>query len=180
VHALVRAWRGGLVTLLLDGFDEMATTGWGGSLHKVRAHRYSGMTLVRKFIQESPPNTSVIVAGRHNFFDNLNEMANSLGVERGFDVLYTNDFSDEQAKRFLHLMGVYSDLPEWMPKRPLLLGYLAGAVEASMNPLLMFVFREMSADHEWPAVLGDGPRRASPSWSSCISHLAEHFGQHGR
>ena len=123
---LVRAWRGGLVTLLLDGFDEMATTGWGGSLHKVRAHRYSGMTLVRKFIQESPTNTSIVVAGRHNFFDNPNEMGGSLGVEKGFDILYTNDFSDEQAKTFLKLMGVDSDLPEWMPKRPLLLEYLAG------------------------------------------------------
>lgn len=51
---LVRAWRAGFTTLLLDGFDEMATTGWGGSLQKVRAHRYSGMTLVRKFIAESP------------------------------------------------------------------------------------------------------------------------------
>lgn len=123
---LVRAWRGGLISLLLDGFDEMATTGWGGSLHKVRAHRYSGMTLVRKFIQESPTNTSIIIAGRHNFFDNPNEMANSLGIESDFEILYTNDFSDEQAKLFLHLMGVDSVLPEWMPKRPLLLGYLAG------------------------------------------------------
>jgi hypothetical protein len=121
---LVRAWRGGLVSLFLDGFDEMATTGWGGSLHKVRTHRYSGMTLIRKFVQESPQVTSLIIAGRHNFFDNKNEMISSLGVER-FDILRTNDFNDDQARNYLKAIGVKASLPEWMPRRPLLLAYLA-------------------------------------------------------
>ncbi|QWG14286.1 hypothetical protein KMZ29_06270 [Bradyrhizobium sediminis] len=123
---LVRAWRGGLVNLLLDGFDEMATTGWGGSLQKVQAHRFSGMTLVRRFVSESPSNTSIIVAGRHNFFDSTKEMAKSLGVERGFQILYTQDFSEAQAREFLSLLGIASPLPDWMPRRPLLLAYLAG------------------------------------------------------
>lgn len=122
---LVRAWRAGFVTLLLDGFDEMATTGWGGSLQKVRAHRYSGMTLVRKFIAESPSTCSIVLAGRHNFFDNPKELANSLGVEKGFSILNTSDFSDEQARTFLKLLGITTKLPEWMPRRPLLLAYLA-------------------------------------------------------
>jgi hypothetical protein len=121
---LVRAWRGGLISVFLDGFDEMATTGWGGSLHKVRTHRYSGMTLIRKFVQESPENTSLIIAGRHNFFDNKNEMIASLGVER-FEILRTNDFNDEQAGNYLKSIGVKMSLPEWMPRRPLLLAYLA-------------------------------------------------------
>jgi len=114
-----------LISLFLDGFDEMATMGWGGSLQKVRSHRYSGMTLIRKFIQESPKDMSIVIAGRHNFFDNATEMANSLGVEKGFDILRTSDFSDEQAGHFLRLLGVKTALPEWMPRRPLLLAYLA-------------------------------------------------------
>lgn len=122
---LVRAWRGGLVSLLLDGFDEMATTGWGGSLQKVRSHRFSGMTLVRRFVSESPANTSIIIAGRHNFFDNIKEMSNSLGVERSFDILYTHDFSEDQAREFLLSLGIHGHLPDWMPRRPLLLAYLA-------------------------------------------------------
>jgi len=123
---LVRAWRGGLVALFLDGFDEMATTGWGGSLQKVRAHRFSGMNLIRRFVTESPANTSILIAGRHNFFDNSKEMLHSLGVEGTFDILHTNDFSDEQASKFLRLLKVQGPLPDWMPKRPLLLAYLAG------------------------------------------------------
>jgi len=122
---LVRAWRAGFTTLLLDGFDEMATAGWGGSLQKVRTHRYSGMTLVRKFIEESPKETSVILAGRHNFFDNPKEMAHSLGVEKGFSILNTSDFTEEQAKSFLKSLGISANLPGWMPRRPLLLAYLA-------------------------------------------------------
>jgi hypothetical protein len=122
---LVRAWRGGLVALLLDGFDEMATTGWGGSLQKVRAHRFSGMTLLRKFVAESPSTTSIVIAGRHNFFDNLKEMSSSLGVERNFEILYTNDFSESQAHDFLLSLGISAALPDWMPRRPLLLAYLA-------------------------------------------------------
>lgn len=123
---LVRAWRGGLVTLLLDGFDEMATTGWGGSLQKVRAHRFSGMGLVRRFINESPSGTSILVVGRHNFFDNPSEMAKSLGVASGFEILHTSDFSEEQAEQFLKKLNVFATIPDWMPRRPLLLAYLAG------------------------------------------------------
>lgn len=122
---LVRAWRGGFVALLLDGFDEMATTGWGGSLQKVRAHRYSGMTLIRGFIQDSPADTSIIIAGRHNFFDNPKEMSESLGVERGFNILHTHDFSEAQAQEFLRSLGILVELPDWLPRRPLLLAYLA-------------------------------------------------------
>ena len=53
-------------------------------------------------------------------------MESSLGVAKGFQILHTTDFSDEQAKAFLRSLGVGTKLPEWMPRRPLLLAYLAG------------------------------------------------------
>jgi hypothetical protein len=121
---LVRAWRGGFTALILDGFDEMATAGWGGSLQKVRAHRYSGMTLVRKFVEECPASTPIIIAGRHNFFDSQREMNECLGIKT-FEVWRTQDFSEDQAAAFLRNQGIQAQLPDWIPKRPLLLAYLA-------------------------------------------------------
>jgi hypothetical protein len=132
---LVRAWRSGHVTLFLDGFDEMATTGWGGSLNKVRDHRYSGMALIRKFISESLPGTTIFIAGRHNFFDSSKEMIKSLGLADGPEILRTSDFTDEQAAHFLKNSNISVELPDWMPRRPLLLAYLAkrGFLDSQVN-----------------------------------------------
>lgn len=50
---LVRAWRAGYVDLLLDGFDEMATAGWGGVPTKGARpplFRYDACPLVRRRI----------------------------------------------------------------------------------------------------------------------------------
>src|SRR5262249_42139102 len=35
-ESLVRAWRAGMVTLLLDGFDEIATAGWAGKTKRLK------------------------------------------------------------------------------------------------------------------------------------------------
>lgn len=142
-NELVRAWRGGFCLLILDGFDEMATSGWGMSLQKIRQHRYAGMALIRNFLSENPKNTSVLIAGRTNFFDSAREMYSALGIQNPFHLAVDN-FTDEQIKELQAKLGAKSDLPPWLPTRPLLAGYF-----------ILNGFDHNSQTH-WPLNASDG------------------------
>lgn len=123
---LVRAWRAGYVVLMLDGFDELATAGWAGRTKNLQEIRRRSMELVRRFIEESPANMGMIVAGREHYFDSKQERKDSLGTSREFTELTLNEFTDEQIKNYLAKYGWGKVIvPDWLPSRPLLLGYLA-------------------------------------------------------
>jgi len=121
---LVRAWRAGFVDLILDGFDEMATAGWGGSISRVRNHRYAGMALIRHFVLETPASADIYIAGRENFFDSASEMVSTLGISRAFSIIRTSEFSSDDLKKFLEKKSFSGSFPKWLPARPLLISYL--------------------------------------------------------
>jgi hypothetical protein len=123
--ALVRAWRAGFVVLLLDGFDEVATAGWAGKTKRLKDLRHRSMELVRGFLRETPRAVGMIVAGREHFFDSQREMKSALALDDSFSVLRLSEFSDQQIAVFLGRLGWSDPIPEWVPSRPLLLGYLA-------------------------------------------------------
>jgi hypothetical protein len=122
---LVRAWRAGHVSLMLDGFDEISTAGWGQSLRRVREHRYAAMALIRNFVTQSTPKTSVIIAGRSSYFDSPKEMDRALDVDPSWHRYSLNDFTPDQTARFLKKIGYKEEIPEWLPSRPLLVAYFA-------------------------------------------------------
>ena len=121
---LVRAWRAGFIDLFLDGFDEMATAGWGGALVKVRNHRFAGMALVRNFLAESPADADIFVAGRENFFDSHTEMAGALGTGKHFKIVRTAEFGSDELATYLKKKNFVGKFPSWLPARPLLISYL--------------------------------------------------------
>lgn len=122
---LVRAWRAGYVNLFLDGFDEIARTGWMQETKKLHQLRYQSVALIRNFIQQTPEEASIALAGRLHYFDSLKELKSALGVEERFEILHLDQFTIEQARHFLKRNGWDAELPAWFPTRPLLLGYLA-------------------------------------------------------
>jgi hypothetical protein len=122
---LVRAWRAGYVDLLLDGFDELATAAWLGIAKKLKQIRFQTMELVRKLIQESPRSVGVILAGRRGYFDNDREMRQGLDPAERLKELSLRDLSEEQLRRYLERKGLARQVPDWIPARPLLVGYLA-------------------------------------------------------
>lgn len=125
-HHLVRAWRAGYVTLLLDGFDEIGKAGWSGNASRLGQLRYDSMLLIRKFISESPENCGLAVAGRSSYFNGEVERGKSLGLDHRFSTLKLIDFTDNQVEKYLSQKGLeWHKIPAWLPSRPLLLGYLA-------------------------------------------------------
>ena len=139
---LVRAWRAGMVMILLDGFDEIATAGWAGKTKRLRDLRYRSMELIRGFVRERPQQAGLLVAGRAHFFDSSREMIGALGLTDQCAYLNLSEFSDEQVRAYLQKIGWLAPIPEWVPSRPLLLGYLASRgllqqtleVEAGSSP----------------------------------------------
>jgi len=122
---LVSAWRSGYAVLLLDGFDEIATAGWAGKTIRLRDLRYRSMEILRKFVKESPGESGLIIAGREHYFDGNKDLQRSLSLGGRFSKISISEFSDEQVKKYLENCGWNNPVPDWVPSRPLLLGYLA-------------------------------------------------------
>jgi hypothetical protein len=124
---LVIAWRAGMVVLLLDGFDEIAAQSVIRTDDKnfMRDARSRALTGVRDLVSKAPSGVGVWICGRDHYFDNIRELTHSLGLTGvGFQLARLDEFSEEAAKEFLKRNGVKESLPDWLPRKPLLLSYL--------------------------------------------------------
>ena len=152
---LVRAWRAGDVTLLLDGFDEVATTGWLRRALDMKQIRRSSLELVRRLVDESPATAGLLLTGRRYFFDSVVELRSALGLNgRKSLIVSTDQLTEEQVAEFMTAHDWLGELPDWLPTRPLLLGYMAStrAIEG---------------------VLGEEPIGADQGWNVLLSSVAE-------
>ncbi|WP_411698778.1 NACHT domain-containing protein [Conyzicola sp.] len=133
-RSLISAWRAGACILLLDGFDEVVPVRWLGGASDLKTVRWDAMSPVRRLIAETPADTGIIVCGRSHYFSSLSEMSDALGFDSSSDIKKLNDFTDEQVKEYLQLAQVEWNVPEWIPGRPLLIGYLAAMGELESDP----------------------------------------------
>jgi hypothetical protein len=122
-NGLISAWRAGACILLLDGFDEIVPGRWFGGANDLKTVRWQALNPVRRLIRESPANCGVIVAGRSHYFSGAREMLEALGLN-SFEQFEVPDFDESQVKEFLAQAEATWELPDWVPVRPLLLGYL--------------------------------------------------------
>lgn len=138
-NGLISAWRAGLCVLLLDGFDEVLPSRWLGSVTDLKRVRWEALAPIRRLVDETPVRAGVVVAGRSHYFSGQAEMTEALGF-KSREVLSMLDFDEEQLAEFLRQSGATWTLPDWMPTRPLLLGYLvtlgkdtSGAIASSVS-----------------------------------------------
>ncbi|MFT4108283.1 NACHT domain-containing protein [Propionicimonas sp.] len=122
-NGLMSAWRAGMCVLLLDGFDEVLPSRWLGSVADLKNVRWDALSPIRRLIEETPQGAGIVVAGRSHYFSNEVEMTAALGL-RSLDILQIPDFDEDQLKDFLRQSEATWKLPDWVPARPLLLGYL--------------------------------------------------------
>lgn len=121
---LVRAWRSGYAILILDGYDEIATLGWANKSSSLKEIRFKSMELIREFFRYNPPGNGILLAGRINYFDSIREAEKSFGLDSSLIILKIGDFTHEQVLEYLTKKKISTIIPEWIPSRPLLLGYL--------------------------------------------------------
>lgn len=125
-HQLVRAFNAGLLLVILDGFDETAPTSWNTrSEARLRDLRKDSVRLASEFLRGARGKAGVLVAGREHFFDSEAEMRAALTMKVDDLLLSLDEFSDAESREFLKERGLDTELPEWLPRRPLLLSHLA-------------------------------------------------------
>jgi hypothetical protein len=138
-NGLISAWRAGMCVLLLDGFDEVLPSRWLGSVADLKRVRWEALAPIRRLVGETPDSAGVVVAGRSHYFSGEVETAEALGFKPQA-VLSMPDFDEEQLADFLRQSGATWALPDWVPTRPLLVGYLitlgkdtSGAIASSVS-----------------------------------------------
>lgn len=150
---VVVAWRAGIACLLLDGFDEMAAQVVAGpsNLTFMRDARMQSLQAVRDLISKAPADVGILVCGRDHYFDDLREMIHALGLTgRRFRLLRLGEFTEDQASGFLKRRGISADLPDWLPRKPLILGYLA---HRGLLPPILKIDGSLGFGHAWDQFL---------------------------
>ena len=123
-NQLVAAWLAGHVHVLLDGFDELSSTRFARGFKGLKQARREAMRLVHNFSENHPSSTSLLISGREHYFDSIDEMQTALGLPETAVVFSLNEFTQEQIQDYLKRKGFRQTVPDWLPSRPLLLGYL--------------------------------------------------------
>lgn len=127
-ETLVRAWRAGFAHLFLDGFDEIASSRFRSDSKGLRTVRKRAMTLVRRFVEEHPSDgAALFISGRENYFGSAAERNQALGIDdRDVTSFTLNEFTNDQVQEYLRKLGLSGEfVPDWLPSRPLIVGYLA-------------------------------------------------------
>lgn len=120
--SLVRGFNAGQIIPLLDGFDETAAIPWATrDVQRLREVRRKAVEVARAFIEGSRGKTGLLIAGREHYFDNLDELRSALSLRTNDIVLSLEEFDEAEARAFLKDHNSPIELPDWLPRRPLLL-----------------------------------------------------------
>jgi len=125
---LTIAWRAGIVCLLLDGFDEVASQAIARPTDRnwTQQARFEALNAVRDLVGNLPSGSGLLVSGRDHYFDDGWEMEHALGLTgRAYSIVRLEEFTEDQATEYLARHGAITRLPDWLPRKPLILGYLA-------------------------------------------------------
>jgi len=127
-ETLTAAWRAGITHLILDGFDEVATQAIARPSDRnfMINVRYEALQATRDLVSKMPSASGALICGRDHYFDDIMEMQNALGLQgKDFIVISLGEFTEDKVSEFLGKHASTSVLPDWLPRKPLLLGYLA-------------------------------------------------------
>lgn len=122
---LVAAWKAGHCHVFLDGFDELSSTRLVRGIQGLKQARKEAMRLVYGFLHSQPKDTALFISGREHYFDSIDEMKTAFGLSSSFQYYTLNEFTQEQIVSYLSRKGFADSVPDWLPARPLLVGYLA-------------------------------------------------------
>jgi hypothetical protein len=162
---LTIAWRSGIACLLLDGFDEVASQAIARTTDRnwMRQSRFEALQAVRGLIAELPVGSGLLVCGRDHYFDDRSELEHALALAgRPYSLVRLDEFTEAQASAYLTKHAGSSELPDWLPRKPLILGYLAhrGLLESVLQI--------------------DGTQGFGFVWDQFLDLICERESQHGR
>ena len=132
----VKLARGGHLSFILDGFDEIGSQSWSGEPERLREIRRRSLTGVRDLIEKSGEK-GILISGRAHYFSNDEEMFSCLGINSDALVLHCpEEFTESQAEEYLKRNTGLTEFPEWSPKKPLICQLFAKLPSDEMKHLI--------------------------------------------
>ena len=142
----------GNLILLQDGFDEVGTQIHDPSIEDRKNVRKKAVAGVRDLIQKSK--RGVLITGRSHFFDSQLEMLDSLGLSSKQDktllLSVPDSFSLSEAKKYIKSLGLTLEIPEWLPKKPLVFQIL---VELNKSDIQRIFAKDFGQYEFWNAFI---------------------------
>ena len=131
----IRVTNSGGITLLLDGFDEIASQVWSDDPERLKEIRAQSLTGVADLIGSNQG--GVLISGREHYFDSQDEMFRCLGLDHDRTLVLScaEEFSSEQMEEYLRAVRPDLGIPEWLPRRPLVSKMLASFDSADLKVL---------------------------------------------
>jgi len=122
-HAISAIDKGTFI-LLLDGFDELGTQAWSEDPRALVTLRRRALEGVRDLVRRS--RSGLLITGRKNYFNSRLEMLEALGAPKDCITLQCQgEFSPEQFQRFIEEVLPGTEIPYWLPRRPLICQVIA-------------------------------------------------------
>ncbi|WP_273820665.1 NACHT domain-containing protein [Pseudomonas asplenii] len=138
VDKTMQLLRAGHITLILDGFDEVGSQTFGANQDRRASIRKTALQGIRELIAETP--AGLLITGRPHYFNSHQEMYESLGINTRSQtdtlIKCAAEFDVEQAKTYLENIGLNSDVPEWLPRKPLMFQILAEIESSEADRIL--------------------------------------------
>jgi hypothetical protein len=108
---------------------------------------------VRDLVSNTFGDVGVLLAGRDHYFDDRSELVETLGLsERKVTCVRIGEFDDARARQYLNRKGFSMDLPDWLPRRALLLGHLAA--REGLLELVLSIDGKKGQAAAWESFLG--------------------------
>lgn len=120
---LVRAWKAGYISLIIDGYDEVIPRISARQTKRIKDIKHQSLAVLRSIIRGTDNDTPIMILGRSNFFSSEKEMSDSLGVDATWNRFHLDDFDEIQARQLSRKFGYSEELPSWLPRKPLLIAY---------------------------------------------------------
>ena len=123
--SVIKAYNGKRLCFLLDGFDEIGSRPWSENkktLEMLRKHALQG---VKDLLSKT--GAGCLISGRDHYFNSDQEMYSALGLSKETTTIAKckNEFNFEEFSQYLRLNDINVTLPEWLPKKPLVLKTIA-------------------------------------------------------
>lgn len=150
---LVTAWRAGFSLILLDGFDEVASQAIvrENDVNFMREARRVALEGIKDFLTKLPSGVGAFICGRDHYFDNENELSHALGIAgKKYKIIKLGEFTEDGANEFLRRQGIDAPLPDWLPRKPLILSYL---IQNNLLTGILNIDASQGYGHAWDAFI---------------------------
>jgi hypothetical protein len=124
-NELVSIWNADVAIAILDGFDELASQSIVATRRTRRAARQGATQVVREFVAQARGRMGLLLTGRGHYFDSPDELRDCCGLLESDPIYRLEPFGETETVTYLQRKGLETGLPDWLPRTPLLLGYLA-------------------------------------------------------